>query len=95
MKSANLSKFEKLISQMTAQELNKAVSIFNVVQAATKKEAIRSAKNQFTTGSKVYLSGHEDEGVYTVIEMRRTKCSVKNDLNGIQYSCPINMLIAA
>ena len=92
---SNLTKFENLISQMTSEELRSAVSIFNDVLEVTKKEDIRLAKNQFTTGSKVYLAGHENDGVYTVVDMRRTKCSVKNDLNGMRYSCSINMLIAA
>ena len=95
MKSANLTKFENLISNMSAAELNSAVDIFNETQKRTRRQSINAAKKKFNVGSKVYLSGHESDGVFTVTDMRRTKCSVKNDTNGMRYTCSINLLIAA
>jgi hypothetical protein len=95
MKSANLTKFENIISNMSADELNAAVSIFNATQKQHRRQRTSAAKKKFTVGSKVYLNGHESDGVFTVVDMRRTKCSVQNDTNGMRYSCSISILVAA
>ena len=95
MKSANLTKFENLISNMSAEEINAAVDLFNATQKRKRSQTISAAKKKFDVGSKVYLTGHRSDGTFTVVDMRRTKCSVQNDTNGMRYSCSISMLTAA
>ena len=94
MKSSNLTKFENLISEMSLEEMNKAVSIFNSVREANKKAATRIAKIRFNIGSKVLVSGHEASGVYTIVDIRRTKCSIKHEETGKLYTCGLNQIVA-